>query len=74
MAENAPPSAGGAPPDGSRGMPYYEKLRRDLREALNRKRQLDREMVRIAAHPATRYKSLHLALIANDFVPFLDCH
>ncbi|CAI6331606.1 unnamed protein product [Periconia digitata] len=46
MAENAPPTAatGNAPSDASRGMPYYERLRRDLRDSLNKKRQLDNSL------------------------------
>ncbi|KAI9845843.1 MAG: hypothetical protein M1837_004524 [Sclerophora amabilis] len=48
MAENAfPPGAsvaGGAKPDPNRGLPYYEKLRRDLRETLQKKRLLDKNM------------------------------
>jgi hypothetical protein len=44
MTENAvPPSA----PTGeaTRGIPYYEKLKRDLRDTLMKKRQLDKNMV-----------------------------
>jgi chromatin modification-related protein EAF6 len=53
MAENAPPPqatttttqptpiTNTTSTDSSRGMPYYEKLRRDLRDALTRKRALD---------------------------------
>jgi chromatin modification-related protein EAF6 len=49
MAENAPPqpttpSTGNAPTDSSRGMPYYEKLRKDLRDALSKKRALDQQL------------------------------
>ena len=39
MAENVPP------PDNTRGVPYYEKLKRDLRETLQKKRLLDKNMV-----------------------------
>jgi chromatin modification-related protein EAF6 len=46
MAENAPPAAAASSGDSSRGMPYYEKLRRDLRETLQRKRALDASIVR----------------------------
>lgn len=47
MAENAPPaSAGNTATDASRGMPYYERLRRDLRESLQRKRVIDNSLVR----------------------------
>lgn len=43
MAENAPPAdaQNNANSEATRGMPYYEKLRRDLREALAKKRVLD---------------------------------
>ncbi|KAH7123857.1 histone acetyltransferase subunit NuA4-domain-containing protein [Dendryphion nanum] len=48
MAENAPPtSATNAAADTSRGMPYYERLRRDLRESLQRKRTLDTGLAQI---------------------------
>lgn len=54
MTENAPPQAhttttitSSAPnADPSRGLPYYEKLRRDLRETLQKKRILDKNLVR----------------------------
>lgn len=39
MAENVPP------PDNTRGVPYYEKLKRDLRDTLQKKRLLDKNMV-----------------------------
>jgi hypothetical protein len=46
MAENAPPgSSKDAATDGSRGMPYYERLRRDLRESLQKKRLIDNNLV-----------------------------
>lgn len=46
MAENAPPAGGAhAAIDASRGMPYYEKLRRDLRDTLTKKRLLDQSLV-----------------------------
>ncbi|CAO2656868.1 Nn.00g056710.m01.CDS01 [Neocucurbitaria sp. VM-36] len=48
MAENAPPgSANNAATDASRGMPYYERLRRDLRESLNKKRVIDNNLVQL---------------------------
>ncbi|KAF2850815.1 NuA4-domain-containing protein [Plenodomus tracheiphilus IPT5] len=48
MAENAPPgSSANAGADGSRGMPYYEKLRRDLRDSLNKKRGIDAQLSHI---------------------------
>lgn len=34
------------PNGGNRGLPYYEKLRRDLRDALQKKRLMDKSMVR----------------------------
>jgi len=48
MSENAPSVAGAATANGdaSRGTPYYEKLRRDLRETLQKKRVLDQNLVR----------------------------
>ena len=48
MNENAPPPGAGTAPgagDAARGMPYYEKLRRDLRETLQKKRALDQSLV-----------------------------
>lgn len=45
MAENIPP------PDNTRGVPYYEKLKRDLRETLQKKRLLDKNMVRPTLQP-----------------------
>lgn len=47
MAENAPPaaSAANAKDDSARGMPYYDKLRRDLRETMQKKRILEQNMV-----------------------------
>ncbi|KAL6711982.1 hypothetical protein ACN47E_003025 [Coniothyrium glycines] len=48
MAENAPPSsANSAGNDTSRGMPYYERLRRDLRESLNKKRLIDNNLLQL---------------------------
>ncbi|KAI9679954.1 MAG: hypothetical protein M1817_004969 [Caeruleum heppii] len=46
MAENVVPG-GGANADVSRGMPYYEKLRRDLRETLQKKRLLEKNLASI---------------------------
>ena len=55
MTENAPPgSANNAGADGSRGVPYYERLRRDLRESLNKKRLIDNNLV--SATEKTRHK------------------
>jgi len=49
MAENIPPvgsgAAAGSGTDATRGLPYYEKLKRDLKETLARKRILDKAMV-----------------------------
>ena len=44
MAENVPPSTG-ASGAGTRGVPYYEKLKRDLRDTIQKKRLLDKNMV-----------------------------
>lgn len=43
MAENMPPTGSGA--DATRGVPYYEKLKRDIRETLAKKRLIDKNMV-----------------------------
>ncbi|OAL07553.1 NuA4-domain-containing protein [Phaeosphaeriaceae sp. SRC1lsM3a] len=48
MAENAPPgSSKDAAADPSRGMPYYERLRRDLRESLQKKRTVDNTLLHL---------------------------
>ncbi|KAI4916453.1 hypothetical protein J4E85_010108 [Alternaria conjuncta] len=48
MAENAAPgSANNTAADSSRGMPYYERLRRDLRESLNKKRIIDNSLLQL---------------------------
>lgn len=50
MAENVPPGSAtkAAATNGDRpGLPYYEKLRRDLRDTLQKKRLLDRNMAAI---------------------------
>lgn len=53
MTENAPPgSSANTGADGSRGMPYYEKIRRDLRESLNKKRGIDAQLVSTAMRRA----------------------
>lgn len=44
MAENIPPTSA-ANGDATRGVPYYEKLKRDLRETLTKKRLLDKNLV-----------------------------
>ena len=36
-----------------KGMPYYEKIRKDLREMLQRKKILDRNLVRILPLPSS---------------------
>jgi hypothetical protein len=51
MSENAPPGPGGASvnanssADVSRGLPYYEKIRRDLKDTIQKKRILDQNLV-----------------------------
>ncbi|KIW80986.1 hypothetical protein Z517_04009 [Fonsecaea pedrosoi CBS 271.37] len=51
MAENIPPGSGSAPKptagNDRPGLPYYEKLRRDLRDTLQKKRLLDRNLAAI---------------------------
>ncbi|KAL8729834.1 MAG: hypothetical protein Q9166_004475 [cf. Caloplaca sp. 2 TL-2023] len=42
MTENVPPST--TADNTTRGIPYYEKLKRDLRETLQKKRLLDKNM------------------------------
>lgn len=44
MTENAPPPPANSAADATRGIPYYEKLKRDLRETLQKKRLLDKNM------------------------------
>ncbi|KAF2421018.1 NuA4-domain-containing protein [Tothia fuscella] len=44
MTENAPPSANATSSDSSRGMPYYDRLRRDLRDLLQKKRAADSQI------------------------------
>ncbi|KAF2196840.1 NuA4-domain-containing protein [Delitschia confertaspora ATCC 74209] len=45
MAENTPPAGGSNATD--RGMPYYEKLRRELRDTLQKKRLLDQSLAQL---------------------------
>ncbi|KEF59257.1 chromatin modification-like protein EAF6 [Exophiala aquamarina CBS 119918] len=50
MAENVPPATASKPASASAdrpGLPYYEKLRRDLRDTLQKKRLLDRNLAAI---------------------------
>jgi chromatin modification-related protein EAF6 len=50
MAENVPPGSAAKPAANNAdrpGLPYYEKLRRDLRDTLQKKRLLDRNMAAI---------------------------
>lgn len=53
MAENVPPThnsstkLASAPSANDRGLPYYEKLRRDLRDTITKKRLLDRNLAHI---------------------------
>lgn len=60
MAENVPPATTVAPANSgnaatsgantdqssTRGVPYYEKLRRELRDTIQKKRLMDKNMVR----------------------------
>lgn len=54
MAENIPPPTSSA--DATRGVPYYEKLKRDLRETLQKKRLLDKNLVRPTLFQIQRYQ------------------
>ena len=51
MAEGviATPSNGAKPDDSSRGRPYYDKLRKDLKDTLEKKRELNRNMANLEA-------------------------
>ena len=51
MAENIAPSTSAANVDATRGIPYYEKLKRDLRETLQKKSLLDKNMVSMLETP-----------------------
>lgn len=51
MAENVAPAASA---DSTRGIPYYEKLKRDLRETLKKKILLDKSLVRRADVPLSK--------------------
>lgn len=65
-AANSAPStaANTADPAATRGVPYYEKLRKELRETLQKKRLLDKNLVRqdrpfICIHnPSTLHQSI----------------
>ena len=45
MTENTVLNSNAPTADATRGVPYYEKLKRDLRETLQKKRLLDKNMV-----------------------------
>ena len=45
MTDNAALTAYPGGTDSTRGVPYYEKLKRDIRETLQKKRLLDKNMV-----------------------------
>lgn len=51
MGENDVPTLPNA--DSTRGVPYYEKLKRDLRETLTKKKLLDKNMVSKCSQFAT---------------------
>ena len=57
MSENIPPN-GTTNGDLTRGLPYYEKLRKDTRETLQKKRLLDKNIVGLQCLLATSI--LHL--------------
>jgi chromatin modification-related protein EAF6 len=61
MAENIPPGSASKvavtkSESTARGVPYYEKLRRDLRDTLQKKRILDKNMVRPPINPSKKRK------------------
>lgn len=61
MAENIPPGSASkatvtTSQSTARGVPYYEKLRRDLRDTLQKKRILDKNMVRPPINPYKKEK------------------
>ena len=45
MAENIAPGQVTSNADSTRGVPFYEKLKRDLRETIQKKRLLDKNLV-----------------------------
>ena len=52
MADQPPPSAGGAPNSAAPGIPHYEKLRRELRDTIQKKRNVDQHLVRALVYPS----------------------
>jgi chromatin modification-related protein EAF6 len=59
-ANGATTGAPNAPTDqnvNSRGLPYYEKLRRDLRDTISKKRLMDKSMVSDESHRRARHPS-----------------
>lgn len=63
MGENIPP------PDNTRGVPYYEKLKRDLRETLQKKRQLDKNMVSTHPNPIPPSPNIYKSFLTVPFLP-----
>ncbi|MCJ1344572.1 hypothetical protein MMC31_002775, partial [Peltigera leucophlebia] len=57
MGETDPPGAVNA--DSTRGVPYYEKLKRDLRETLTKKKLLDKNMAALEEQ-IYRYEGAYL--------------
>lgn len=65
-ANGATAGASNAPSDqnaNSRGLPYYEKLRRDLRDTIAKKRLMDKSMVSDKACLALASKAINRELI-----------
>ncbi|KAI9835175.1 MAG: hypothetical protein M1819_002545 [Sarea resinae] len=57
--------------DATRGLPYYEKLRRDLRETLQKKRLLDKNLVHSHATPSHLYITVvYFELLVNSFYDY----
>ena len=52
MAENIPPN--GSSMDATRGIPYYEKLKKDLHNTIQRKRTIDKNMVFFSTNSRSR--------------------
>lgn len=71
MVENAPPtpslqtSSSNTINDSSRGLPYYEKLKKDLRDSLSKKRALDAQLASIEDN-IYRMESSYLEETANS--------
>lgn len=70
-AEGAPTIAAGSD-DATRGRPYYEKLRNDLKETIEKKQELDRTMVCIQA--VSRAQAILKAMVIRSARLNADSH